>query len=46
MARVWDSSKDYLMTFFLMGLMVGIVFGYGMGLFADKWDRKIKNDRG
>jgi hypothetical protein len=28
-----------------MGLMIGIVIGYAMGLFADKWDKKIKNDR-
>jgi capsular polysaccharide biosynthesis protein len=33
------------MTNFLIGLMVGIVIGYAMGLFADKWDKKIKNDR-
>ena len=34
------------MTLFLMGLMVGVVVGYGMGLFADKLDKRIKNDRG
>lgn len=33
------------MTNFFMGLMIGIVIGYAMGLFADKWDKKIKNDR-
>ena len=33
------------MNTFLMGLMIGIVIGYAMGLFADKWDKKIKNDR-
>jgi hypothetical protein len=25
-----------------MGLMLGFVLGYGVGLFIDKWDRKIK----
>jgi NhaP-type Na+/H+ or K+/H+ antiporter len=33
------------MTLFLMGLLVGFVFGYGMGLFIDKVDKRIKNDR-
>jgi len=33
------------MTTFFMGLMIGIVVGYAMGIFADKWDKKIKNDR-
>ena len=31
------------MTLFLTGFMVGVVVGYGMGLFADKWDKRIKN---
>jgi NhaP-type Na+/H+ or K+/H+ antiporter len=31
------------MTLFLMGLMVGIVLGYAMGLLADRWDKRIKN---
>ena len=34
------------MTTFLMGLMIGVVIGYAMGLFVDKLDKKIKNDRG
>jgi capsular polysaccharide biosynthesis protein len=34
------------MTMFLMGLLVGLVVGYGLGLFVDKWDKRIKNDRG
>lgn len=34
------------MTLFLMGFMVGVVVGYAMGLFADKLDKRIKNDRG
>jgi capsular polysaccharide biosynthesis protein len=46
MDGVWDCSEVYVMTLFLMGLMVGVVVGYGMGLFADKWDKRIKNDRG
>jgi hypothetical protein len=29
-----------------MGLIVGFVSGYGIGLFIDKWDKRIKNDRG
>jgi len=31
------------MTAFLIGLMVGFVVGYPMGLFLDKWDKRIKN---
>jgi NhaP-type Na+/H+ or K+/H+ antiporter len=34
------------MTLFLMGLLFGFVFGYGMGLFIDSIDKRIKNDRG
>jgi capsular polysaccharide biosynthesis protein len=34
------------MDLFLMGVLVGLVFGYGMGLLLDRWDKKIKNDRG
>ena len=30
------------MTSFMIGLLVGIVFGYAMGLFADKMDKKAK----
>ena len=33
------------MTAFLFGSMIGFVVGYGLGLFADKWDKRIKNDR-
>ena len=28
---------------FLIGLMIGFVIGYPMGLFIDKWDKRIKN---
>jgi len=31
------------MTEFLIGLMFGFVFGYPIGLFIDKWDKRIKN---
>jgi hypothetical protein len=31
---------------FTLGAMIGFVVGYGMGLLMDKWDKKIKNDRG
>jgi NhaP-type Na+/H+ or K+/H+ antiporter len=34
------------MTMFFMGLLVGFVVGYGLGLFIDKWDKRIKNGRG
>ena len=30
---------------FLSGLLIGFVVGYGMGLFIDRWDKRIKNDR-
>jgi NhaP-type Na+/H+ or K+/H+ antiporter len=46
MAGVWISSKDNLMLIFVYGIMLGFVVGYGVGLLMDKWDRKIKNDRG
>jgi hypothetical protein len=28
------------------GVMIGFVLGYGVGLLMDRWDKKIKNDRG
>jgi NhaP-type Na+/H+ or K+/H+ antiporter len=28
---------------FLMGLLIGFVLGYGMGLLIDKWDKRIKD---
>ncbi len=31
------------MTAFLIGLMIGFVIGYPMGLLLDKWDKRIKN---
>ena len=31
------------MSAFLIGLMVGFVIGYPVGLFLDKWDKRIKN---
>jgi len=31
------------MTMFLLGLMLGLVIGYGLGLFIDKIDKRIKN---
>jgi NhaP-type Na+/H+ or K+/H+ antiporter len=34
------------MLSFLFGLMVGFLVGYAMGLLMDRWDKKIKNDRG
>jgi NhaP-type Na+/H+ or K+/H+ antiporter len=32
------------MFMFLLGVGLGFVVGYGMGLFIDKLDKKIKND--
>jgi NhaP-type Na+/H+ or K+/H+ antiporter len=34
------------MVLFTCGIMIGFVLGYGVGLLMDKWDKKIKNDRG
>ena len=34
------------MEMFLLGFLSGLVFGYGMGLLIDRWDKNIKNDRG
>jgi hypothetical protein len=31
------------MTTFLLGLMLGFTIGYGLGLFIDKIDKRIKN---
>lgn len=31
------------MTSFLLGTMLGFVIGYALGLFIDKWDKRIKN---
>jgi hypothetical protein len=31
------------MTPFLIGLMIGFMIGYPLGLFIDKWDKRIKN---
>ena len=31
------------MTAFLLGLMAGFVIGYGLGLFIDKIDKRMKN---
>jgi hypothetical protein len=33
------------MTTFLLGLMLGFVAGYGLGLFIDKIDKGMKNGR-
>lgn len=33
------------MTLFLMGFLVGVIIGYPLGLFIDKWDKRIKNGR-
>jgi hypothetical protein len=30
-------------TIFLLGLMLGFTIGYPLGLFIDKWDKRIKN---
>jgi NhaP-type Na+/H+ or K+/H+ antiporter len=34
------------MIAFSMGILIGFIIGYGMGLFIDKWDKRIKNGRG
>ena len=34
------------MSSLLIGMMIGFMIGYPMGLFIDKWDKRIKNDRG
>lgn len=31
------------MTALLLGLMIGFMVGYPLGLFIDKWDKRIKN---
>ena len=34
------------MSSLLIGMMIGFMIGYPMGLFIDKWDKRIKHDRG
>jgi NhaP-type Na+/H+ or K+/H+ antiporter len=31
------------MTAFLFGILLGFSIGYAVGLFIDKWDKRIKN---
>ena len=31
------------MISFLIGMMIGFMIGYPLGLFIDKWDKRIKN---
>lgn len=31
------------MFMFILGLAIGFIVGYGLGLFIDKWDKRIKN---
>jgi len=31
------------MTSFMFGIMLGFVIGYAVGLFIDKWDKRIKD---
>ena len=31
------------MISFLIGTMIGFMIGYPLGLFIDKWDKRIKN---
>jgi NhaP-type Na+/H+ or K+/H+ antiporter len=33
------------MTSFIMGLCLGFIVGYALGLFIDKLDKRIKNGR-
>jgi len=33
------------MTSFLLGVLLGFVAGYAVGLFIDRLDKRIKNDR-
>jgi NhaP-type Na+/H+ or K+/H+ antiporter len=42
---VWNGSEVYIMTMFLFGLAIGLVIGYGLGLFIDDLDKRIKNGR-
>jgi NhaP-type Na+/H+ or K+/H+ antiporter len=34
------------MSIFLLGIMLGFVVGYGMGLFIDKLDKRERNKNG
>ena len=31
------------MIMFILGICFGFVIGYGLGLFINEWDRRIKN---
>ena len=38
-------ENSFIMTIFLLGLMLGLAIGYPLGLFIDKIDKRAKNDR-
>ena len=40
MDRLRYSSEVYIMEIFLLGIMLGFVVGYPIGLFIDKIDKK------
>jgi NhaP-type Na+/H+ or K+/H+ antiporter len=43
---LWDCSEVCIMNMFLLGLGIGFVIGYAMGLFIDKLDKREKAKNG
>lgn len=46
MDRLRYRSEVYLMDIFILGIMIGFVIGYPMGLFIDKLDKREKAKNG
>ena len=38
-------ENSFIMTIFLLGLILGFTIGYPLGLLIDKIDKRAKNDR-
>ena len=46
MDRIRFSSEVYVMEMFLLGMMIGFIIGYPVGLFIDKLDKRERAKNG
>ena len=46
MDRIWVSAEVPIMEVFLIGMMIGFITGYPMGLFIDKLDKRERAKSG
>ena len=46
MDRIRFSSEVYVMEMFLLGMMLGFIIGYPVGLFIDKLDKRERAKNG